>query len=102
MIPRTIIIRPTLNGYNVRVGCQDLVFQSTDTLLAELGCYLRNPEAIESAYSKTALHRELMNSPRPPEPLEPGCAIQAQAAPNCPEPRAETSEERLRRTIEGR
>jgi hypothetical protein len=39
-----------MNGYMVRVGCQTLVFQTTESLLSELGAYLRDPANTEKQY----------------------------------------------------
>lgn len=58
MIPRQITIHPALNGYVVTVGCQNLVFEKTETLLSELKDYLADPGKVEQYYRDTALHKD--------------------------------------------
>ncbi len=71
MIPRPITIRPVLNGYVVQVGCQEVVFDSTDALISGLRHYLSDPEAIEKDYRENALHKDLINRPAAPCPDHP-------------------------------
>ena len=47
---RKVTISKVMNGYIVQVGCQTLVFASSETLLAELAIYLADPILIERAY----------------------------------------------------
>jgi hypothetical protein len=55
--PREITIRPVMNGYVVRVGCQELAFScGPQTLASELAKYLEDPEGVEKQYWKEALH----------------------------------------------
>lgn len=58
-VPRKIVIEPVLNGYRVRCGCQELVFEDRDTLLIQLGKYLSNPTEVERDYLANSIHREL-------------------------------------------
>jgi hypothetical protein len=56
--PRELTIAPVLNGYVVRVGCQVVVFNSREALLAELDAYLKDPRGHEEKFVKLALHGE--------------------------------------------
>lgn len=49
---RPVKIEVVLNGYLVKVGCQNVVFESLDKMLKELGKYYRNPAAVEREYLK--------------------------------------------------
>lgn len=69
MTPRNIEILPVLNGYLVHVGCQTVVFNSTESLLSELGSYLKNPGKVEQDYRENAINRELLC---PGEPIPTG------------------------------
>jgi hypothetical protein len=61
-IPHKVIIEPVLNGYLVQVGCQHLVFSSTDNLLQALGRYLEDPHKTEIYYRTEALHKDLLSA----------------------------------------
>lgn len=54
---REIIIRPVLNGFVVRVGCQELVFRDIQDVGRELIRYQANPEAIEEEYLAHAVNK---------------------------------------------
>ena len=43
-------IRQVMNGFVVKVGCWELVFQSADMMLAELARYIKDPAAVEKEY----------------------------------------------------
>ncbi len=58
-IPRIINIEAVLNGYIVKVGCQRVVFQTREDLMARLGEYLADPDKIQASFLKTALHRDM-------------------------------------------
>lgn len=47
---RDITITKVMNGYSVRVGCQTLVFESTDRMLKEIHAYCLHPDQVEQAY----------------------------------------------------
>lgn len=49
---REIQIRQALNGYVVQVGCQTVVFESKEALLAHLSLYLANPRQYEQEFIK--------------------------------------------------
>ena len=73
-IPRTITIKPVLNGYVVRVGCQSLAFTSREDLLNNLKSYLSDPTKTETAYLTGCMHRDLVKAPTPlNDPLETAC-----------------------------
>ena len=47
-----IVIEPTVNmGFRVQVGCANLAFEDTRSLLKALEEYLGNPKIFEKAYS---------------------------------------------------
>lgn len=50
--PRHITIETVLNGYCVSVGCQRVVFETKDKMLAEISRYLDKPLEVEKEYSK--------------------------------------------------
>jgi len=47
---RPLTIIEVLNGYSVRIGCQDIVFENRDRLLSELCRYLETPDIVEQEY----------------------------------------------------
>lgn len=51
---REINITKLLNGYICRVGCQSVVFETAERMLAELGRYYANPQEVEKEYLKKA------------------------------------------------
>ena len=51
-----IQIEPVLNGYVVRVGCQTVVFETTDKLLDELRRYMADPQRVEKEYQTQAIN----------------------------------------------
>jgi len=51
-IPRDIKIKPVLNGYRVKVGCVEVIFDSRKKLLKELKRYLKNPDKVEEEYQR--------------------------------------------------
>lgn len=68
-----ITIRPVLNGFVVKVGCQTVVFNNLNTLCNELLKYYTDPKGTEKSYRKDAINAELLNSlsPVPPEHRDP-------------------------------
>jgi hypothetical protein len=48
--PRPIIVLAALNGYQVTVGCQHLVFEDRNKMLAKIDRYLEFPQAVEKEY----------------------------------------------------
>lgn len=65
---RQIIITPALNGFVCGVGCQQVVFETRERMLSELGSYLANPEETEKRFLKTAVNK--MDGPAMPPPSE--------------------------------
>lgn len=47
---KEITIISVLNGYRVKVGCQEVVFDSRKKMLKELNRYLKNPQEVEDEY----------------------------------------------------
>lgn len=47
---REVTIRKKLNGFEVSVGCQSLVFNDKSVMIAELSRYIDNPNQIEKEY----------------------------------------------------
>lgn len=78
-IPREITIRPVLNGYVCKVGCQTLVFQSRENMINALRDYLERPDAIEEMYRRNSIHKEMLNiGPEvPPPPTQCDCGTQS-------------------------
>ena len=68
-VPREITIRPALNGYICKVGCQTVVFQSRELMITALRDYLENPNTIEALYQRNAMHKEMLTELRPECPL---------------------------------
>ncbi len=60
-----IVIRPTLNGFTAKVGCQTLVYESIDSLLKDLGRYLNDPEGTELYFREHALNARHTLGPVP-------------------------------------
>jgi len=53
---RDIRIRPILNGWIVKAGCQELCFTDAVTLGTELTRYLWNPQKVENEYLSNAVN----------------------------------------------
>ena len=47
---RDVTIKPALNGYLVRLGCQRVVFTDRAQMLRALGDYMENPREVERMY----------------------------------------------------
>ena len=60
---RPIAITAVLNGYIVSVGCQQVVFNNTETLITELRVYLADPEDTEKRYNDLPNARHVQASP---------------------------------------
>lgn len=52
-----IEIRPVLNGWSVRAGCQEVVFTSAAELCNELKKFLDDPEATRKRYLAESVNR---------------------------------------------
>ena len=86
MIPRPIHIRCVLNGYEVKVGCQTVVFSNLKYMLDELESYFRDPKAVEAAYRENAMHREFLNNCVPSGPEQSDCEPRVREHSYPPEP----------------
>ena len=53
---RDITIKPALNGYVVRLGCQRIVFTDRAQMLQELNSYLENPNEVENTYLRKSIN----------------------------------------------
>lgn len=53
---RDIIIKPALNGFVVRMGCQRIVFCDRDIMIRALNDYLDDPNKTESQYTLNSMH----------------------------------------------
>ena len=76
---RTLNIQPVLNGFIVQCGCQRLAYTNIDELIADLGSYLREPEATEKRIlkEKGINRKHTLGEQSMPEPM---ADCQAQAA----------------------
>ncbi len=57
---KTVTIKPVLNGWIVKVGCQTVVFEKLNTMLDELRRYIEYPEETEKRYEKNAVNKNLV------------------------------------------
>ena len=64
---RDIIIKPALNGFVVRMGCQRVVFCDRDIMIRALNDYLDDPNKTESQYMLNSMHSKQFGfvHPRP-------------------------------------
>lgn len=77
---KEIQIRPALNGYVCRVGCQEVVFNDRQVLLLSLREYLDQPEEVEARFLNLALNKmPPVTIPQNPERFDPHRAMQAEA-----------------------
>jgi len=72
-----IIIEAVLNGWKVKVGCQEVVFTSADKLCSELHAYLSDPGNVRKRYQEESVNAKWMKQ-QVPEP----CATEACEAPS--------------------
>jgi hypothetical protein len=56
---REVNIKPLDSGYLVKVGCQSVAVETTETLIKALGDYLNNPESFERAWFKNKNRNKL-------------------------------------------
>jgi hypothetical protein len=56
---REVNIKPLDSGYLVKVGCQSVAVETTETLLKALGDYLNNPDSFERAWYKNKNRNKL-------------------------------------------
>ena len=65
---RQITIEPVLNGWLLRVGCQQVVFTDKQTMLNELSNYYDKPEETEKRFIERAANRIIPLEP-PSQPV---------------------------------
>ena len=53
---RDVTIKPALNGYVVRLGCQRVVFNDRAQMLRALDDYLENPREVERTYLEKSIN----------------------------------------------
>ncbi len=59
---REVNIKPLDSGYLVKVGCQSVAVETTESLLKALGEYLNNPTQFEKAWYKNKNRNKLSNN----------------------------------------
>ncbi len=88
---RDVTIHAVLNGFEVKVGCQTVVFTDATEMFKEIKRYLKNPVEVENEYLEKALNaKKLFGYPATPSvpvapPLyygEPGWVTTTNAPPN--------------------
>jgi hypothetical protein len=47
---KDITISPALNGWKVKVGCQEVLFTNRKTMLEEISRYINDPAKVEKEY----------------------------------------------------
>ncbi len=57
MEPKKISIKTVLNGWRVKVGCQEVVFTNKQEMLAEISAYLDDPVAMENKYKESTNYK---------------------------------------------
>jgi hypothetical protein len=57
-------IRPVLNGFVVKIGCQEVVFTSVKDFIKEFTRYQEKSDEVEKEYVKNALNK--VGIPTPP------------------------------------
>ena len=62
---RDIIIKPALNGFVVRMGCQRIVFCDRDIMIRALNDYLDDPNKTEDQYMLNSIHSKQFGFTRP-------------------------------------
>ncbi len=65
----TVEIMAVLNGWKVRVGCQEVVFQDVDSLCRELRSYLTNPEEVTKRYQTESVNSKWTHQLQPNAPV---------------------------------
>ena len=51
---RDVLIQAVLNGWKVKVGCQEVVFHNSTEMLVTLKRYYEEPDAVEREFLSTA------------------------------------------------
>lgn len=63
---RRVVIIPVLNGFVVKVGCQEVVIKSVEELGYEIERYYKHPEKVEEEYLKNAINERIGESQHNP------------------------------------
>ena len=67
---REFTVRPALNGWIVKIGCQEVVFTRDDTLAREMQRYIGDPEGVEREYLAKAVNKMRLDVPVPTHNIE--------------------------------
>jgi len=62
---REITIKPVLNGFVCKVGCQTVVFNSARELAENIERYYKNPDAVEKDFIAKAVNKTMDEYPAP-------------------------------------
>ena len=65
---REINIKPVLNGFICKVGCQTVVFTSVKDLVRGIEEYYNHPEETEQRFVAAAVNKTMDNGPLAAEP----------------------------------
>lgn len=60
-MPRSMIITPVLNGFIVKVGCQEVVFTNLGHMVDEIHLYYKDPKSTEESYLRNAINHPSTN-----------------------------------------
>ena len=82
---QNVVIKAVLNGWEVQVGCQTLVFVDKKLLLNELKAYMENPKKKEASVRATAINKYLLCQ-GVPAPVEPPLYTMPVGSPIPPRP----------------
>jgi len=55
-----LTIRPALNGWIVRAGCQELIFSDREFMLNQVNEYLQQPDVVEKRYREGATNAKIL------------------------------------------
>lgn len=82
---REINIKPVLNGFICKVGCQTVVFGDVATLASNIERYYKNPEAVEKEFIAKAVNK-MMDGPPCDTGLGVGLASNSDCVGESPSP----------------
>jgi hypothetical protein len=69
-------IRPVLNGFVVKIGCQEVVFTSVKDFIKEFTRYQEKSDEVEKEYIKNALNKVGILTPSAETPTRPMTATE--------------------------
>ena len=58
-----LTIRPALNGWIIRAGCQELVFSDRVLMLSQVDEYLQQPDIVEKRVRETSVNAKILLKP---------------------------------------